>query len=380
MTSASTLLNAYVEVNVLLVLAALAAWALTAGLRRAGLAHTVTAQLRLNRALLVAVLASPVAVALTGLLGESRWNPANTVNLTDFMVSQYLQGRVTMNAAAFESVVTLRSQLSQTAFTGLGAALLAALALGVGAALCRLVWGAWALHRVLQHSHLWRRVGRVELRVSDRVAVPFSTRTFRRRVIVIPSALLEREGDLRIALGHELQHLREGDVEWEVLICLLTPLFVWNPAFRLWKRWIEELRELSCDARVLARRHFDLRSYCDCLIRVCHDGLERRRLLSLNLPGVALVRAERGLFGATAATLLRQRMLSILEARRERHPTALFAGLAAPLVGLTLLAALSIRPPADWSQDRLMLSTIINLERLEAINGREAAAFGVRSW
>jgi hypothetical protein len=38
-------------------------------------------------------------------------------------------------------------------------------------------------------------------------------------------------------------------------------------------------------------------------------------------------------------------------------------------VGVSMAAA-SVRQPGDWSQDRLMLSTIVNLERLEAINRR----------
>jgi hypothetical protein len=33
-----------------------------------------------------------------------------------------------------------------------------------------------------------------------------------------------------------------------------------------------------------------------------------------------------------------------------------------------LLSAMAIQSPGDWSQDRLMLSTIVNLERLDEIN------------
>jgi len=38
------------------------------------------------------------------------------------------------------------------------------------------------------------------------------------------------------------------------------------------------------------------------------------------------------------------------------------------MIAVVFLSALSIQKPADWTQDRLMLSTIINLERLETIN------------
>jgi len=40
----------------------------------------------------------------------------------------------------------------------------------------------------------------------------------------------------------------------------------------------------------------------------------------------------------------------------------------APLMGAVRLTALAIQSPGDGSQDRLMLSTVVNLERLEEIN------------
>jgi hypothetical protein len=61
-------------------------------------------------------------------------------------------------------------------------------------------------------------------------------------------------------------------------------------------------------------------------------------------------------------------MLALIEGRSERHPGSLALALGLPLVGLTLLAAVAIQRPGDWSQDRLMLSTIVNLERLAVMN------------
>jgi hypothetical protein len=61
-------------------------------------------------------------------------------------------------------------------------------------------------------------------------------------------------------------------------------------------------------------------------------------------------------------------MEALIDGKAEKRPTALAALMLAPLIGLTFLAAISIQRPGDWSQDRLMLSTIINLERLEMMN------------
>lgn len=44
------------------------------------------------------------------------------------------------------------------------------------------------------------------------------------------------------------------------------------------------------------------------------------------------------------------------------------------MIAAMLLAKVEIQRPADWSQDRLMLSTVVNLERLDEIN--RLSAFG----
>jgi len=370
MINASTLLDAYVDVNLLLLLVCALWFVFSRVLDRLGLAHAVTARLRMLRSVFVAVLLAPAFAALIVMIGRAGYpHPAQTVNLTDFIVAQYLQGRFAMNASALEEVLMLRSRLADAAFTPAGQALLGLVAAGGVTCLLRLGWSLFRLRRILAESHLWRRFGRVELRVSDTISVPFSTRGLRRRIVVLPSAMLERGADLRIALAHELQHLRQGDVEWELALGLIRPLFWWNPAFHIWRQQVEELRELSCDRQVLARRGYDVAAYCDCLLRVCQDGLRARRFMAVEAPVVALVRTENRLFGGRSAALLKRRMLSVIEGRAERHPRLVFAILSLPALAVTLTAAVAIQKPGDWSQDRIMLSTIINLERLQAVNG-----------
>lgn len=84
---------------------------------------------------------------------------------------------------------------------------------------------------------------------------------------------------------------------------------------------------------------------------------------------MALVRTENRIFGGRSAALLKRRMMSVIEGRAERNPTLIFAMLTLPILALTLAASVAIQKPGDWSQDRIMLSTIVNLERLEAVNG-----------
>ena len=365
MITADVALDVYLDINILLVFACVLWLAATAGLRAAGLGHAVSARLSLLRWGFLAVLASPVIGAVLGK------GIAFGFTLSDFIVAQYLQGRFQMDPFTLETMLTLRGQTTQAMLdpTGWVAITLGVVLLGGALFHAARLFLAWAmLRRVMRESYHWRRFGAVELRLSDTVSVPFSTRSWHRRYVVLPSAMLARADDLRIALGHEFQHLRQGDVEWEIGLALLRPLLFWNPGFHLWKRQIEEMRELACDRRLMARRKLGVAAYCRCLLRVCDDSLTPRRLFAVTMPVVGLLTAERRTFTARSAGLLRRRMEALVEARSEPRSTRLSLLLLAPLAILTFIAALAMQRPGDWSQDRLMLSAILNLERFEALN------------
>ncbi|MFC6585134.1 hypothetical protein [Sulfitobacter aestuariivivens] len=42
--------------------------------------------------------------------------------------------------------------------------------------------------------------------------------------------------------------------------------------------------------------------------------------------------------------------------------------LAIPLLSAIVLMTVAIQSPGDWSHDRLMLSTVVNLDRMDEIN------------
>ena len=360
MITADAALDVYIDINILLLFACMLWLAATAGLRAIGLGHAVSARLSLLRWGFLAVLASPIAGML---LAKGM---AVGFTLTDFIVSQYLQGRFQMDPFTLETMLTLRGQTIGAMLEPKGWVMLtvgAFLLVGALFHVARLILAWVLLRRVMRESYHWRRFGVVELRLSDTVTVPFSTRSLRRRHVVLPSAMLARADDLRIALGHEFQHLRQGDVEWEIGLELLRPLLFWNPGFHLWKRQVEEVRELACDRRLMARRKLDIAAYCRCLLRVCDDSLSPRRLFAVTMPVVGLLTAA-----PRSAGLLRRRMEALVDARSEPRTTRLSLLLLAPIALLTFIAALAMQRPGDWSQDRLMLSAILNLERFEALN------------
>ncbi len=384
MSPIDTVFNTYIDLNILLLVAAVL-WFLTrAAMGVFGLGQAFGVQLRLFKGMFIAVAISPLVVAAFGLLqAAGLLGQSNSLNLTDMIVAQYLNGSIQMPAADFQQAVALRDTLTRD-LTGLksGYGVAAALALLAGAAFVglRTLASAWRLRAMLRRAYPWRRFGNVHLLLSDATMIPFSTRSLRRRFIVIPTSMLVDSRDLRMALSHEFQHIRQADVEWEILMGLLRPLFFWNPAFALWRRRLERLRELACDEAVLTRRghSFDARAYGDCLLRVCRAAVGRDMHNQIEVPSVSFIQVGRLPFSANSVRFLRYRISSIMAARRARLGRAGLALLMVPVIAAVLAGSLAIKRPGDWSQERLMLSTIVNLERLEARNAAmdRVTAFG----
>ncbi len=382
MNPVSGIVDAYINVNILFVVLLLVCYLARLLCRIVGLQYTYSTQLRLFYGAFLVVLVSPALTFLFTTLAETTGlTQSYSVNLSDFVVAQYLQGNLEMKPTQLEQILGLRQRLVGSLFnmqSNLGLVFVALLFGGMIVFAARLVLGMYRLKKIIAKSFVWRCFGSVELRLSDTTNIPFSTRGLRRRIVVIPSHMLAHSDDLKIALGHEFQHLRQYDIEWEVALEFLKPLFFWNPAYYIWKGQVEQLRELSCDQKVVARKGYNVAAYCYCLLRVCHNNLRRRKLLQVDFPKVALAKLDDPLLGQKSAMILRNRMLSIIHGRSEKHSGVLFACLMIPLFVITLLASVAIEKPDDWSQDRLMLSSIVNLERLETYNG-STPQFGRRS-
>lgn len=364
------LFSAYLDLNIVLFLAACVWCVSRLFLAKGGVQVAHLTQLRVIYATLVLVAFTPVLAVGFGALQNTGQIPQSyQLSVTDYAVSQFLDGRIDMAALQFERLLTLRSQMTLdilTLATPVGMALAAALGFGVLLALGQTLLSAAAVAGIVRRSFAWRRFGRVSIWVSDEVQVPFSTRGLVRSHIVVPSNLLARSGDLRIAVSHELQHIRQGDLGWEIALEVLRPLFFWNPGFGLWKREVERVRELACDQQVLRRNTYGVMEYCDCLLRVCRTSLQARASARLLQPTVPFVQAEAGTgrHASRAAKLLQTRVLSLASCRSQTGGFAVML-FAVPMAFAIAFGVFATQPSQDWSQDRLMLSTIVNLERLD---------------
>ena len=366
--AADTLVNAYLDAQLVLAMAALIWLAARAVLRRVAPDVSHGLHLQMLYCVLTTALLAPVVLLGLGLARGFGWIGQGTgMTVTDIALAQYLDGRFTMAPSTVERILLVRQEFVTdltTLATPLAAGLAGLLALGTGLALLRLATNIAQVVRIVRGGYRLRRIGRVDIRLTDRAVVPFSTRGLWRSHVVMPSTLLGSADDLRIAVAHELQHVRQGDLVWEVLFEVGRPLFFWNPAFHLLKRRVETLRELACDESVLRRGRMGVRDYCDCLLRVCRDavaGAGPRRVL---LPTVPFADVAGGWNGRRSAAFLRLRVCEMLDRAKAQPGLLLRSAVIVPMLAMLLLGVGLSQRSGDWSQDRLMLSTIVNLERM----------------
>ena len=361
-------LNAYIDLNVLLI-AVTAIWmVLQWTLARTSLRAAYLTQLRLLYGLIAMVLLSPLIVFCIETC--QRWGLVSVrggFSLSDFAVAQYLHGNIALSPTKFESLLMLRSEWTHgiASFnTWMGFAVFGLLLSGFGVMVIRNAKNSWRLIRLIGRAYPLRSIGKVDIRVSHETRVPFSTRGLWRYHVVLPTGLLAHSNDARIAVAHEIQHIRQGDLAWEIALELMRPFFFWNPAFARCKRDVERLRELACDQQVLGRKTHATRAYCECLLRACQNSLTTGPATQIVAPSVPFVQLDLRKRANHSEGFLKQRIISMIEQGQSSGSHRLGPVLLMSLLATVTCITLAIRPVESWSHDRLMLSTIVNLERL----------------
>jgi beta-lactamase regulating signal transducer with metallopeptidase domain len=184
----------------------------------------------------------------------------------------------------------------------------------------------------------WRRAPRVL--VSHVADVPMTWGWFN-PVIVVPSAWTDRWSDAeqRMALTHELAHVRSGDWAFYVASRAVCALLWFHPGVWWIARSLREDCEQACDDSVIASgaRRSD---YAELLVRVA----EREAAPA----GVALALARR--------RGLRGRLAAVLDAAHDVRPLARGRALAAVLVTVTAAAPISV---VQLAPTRSVLTTLM---------------------
>ena len=264
------LLNGYLCANALLVVAALMLWGLRAADRKLERPFSSRQLLQLGYVTAAAVLLLPLIAFAPG--------------RDDFLpyTAQVWSG-ATMQVSAAPTPVDHRLAVS-VAHSNASMPLSRAAWLvgglfvsGLLVMLATVAVDAFNTVRVIRGAQTMRRRGRLAILSTDAASVPFSFWIPGRSFIVVPSALLLRPKDLRMALRHEGQHHRHADTKLLYVCQLARGLFYWNPAIHSLVRQIQELQEFACDEAVVARRNASADEYCRCLLWVAESSANARR-------------------------------------------------------------------------------------------------------
>lgn len=181
------------------------------------------------------------------------------------------------------------------AFEASWAAALLGLWISVGLARLHGLLSAWRRARVL--ALLSPRALDIEYRYAD--LLPPGTRVHLsagfgpavlgvwKPFIVLPAWLatqLPREA-MRAVLSHEAEHIHRRDPAWHALQRVLLAVFWWNPILARLGRWLDQARELACDAGAAARAG-DRLQYAEALL--CVAGRQSPDLAPRSLAALAM--------------------------------------------------------------------------------------------
>jgi beta-lactamase regulating signal transducer with metallopeptidase domain len=150
--------------------------------------------------------------------------------------------------------------------------------LGIAFFAARFVKNYINLRNLLISSVVFKTTKKLKIVVSDNVNVPFSVRMFKFYWVVIPVELLNTRTDFSLAIKHELQHHRQGDTLWAVLIEVLACILFFNPIIYFWKNTIIEFQEFSCDEALTGQEDVTSHDYGSCLLRVAETALTNRQV------------------------------------------------------------------------------------------------------
>ena len=201
---------------------------------------------------------------------------------------------------------------------------------------------AMALRRRLRDARVVRRIGRLRIAVGG--DGPFAAALGFAGFIVLDRATARDPRLRRLALRHELQHLRQRDALWAWGLAAMQPAFLWSPVARKVRAALVEIEEQSADAAIVRSGRVAAQTYASVLLDLAERGL------SISPPALPALHGH---------SLLRRR-IELLLAPATRRPSldlALFA------VALSIACA-----------GARVTSRAVTDHRVDVARAREAAA------
>ena len=208
--------------------------------------------------------------------------------------------------------------------------------------------------------------------VSLQTSVPFVVGAWR-PVIVLPAAFLaETSANRRMALAHEMAHVRRGDLFLETVPLLLRTLFWFLPGAGFVANEIASAREECCDSVAVQVCEASPPEYAALLVRVAEQA-------GASVPAMAMARGKSPGFHEV------KRRLRTLSRETHGEPISLFwRGVALTLVTAQAAATLlPLRPAlaraAEAARAALPKPSVpmYTLTDLGTLGGKHSGAFGI---
>jgi len=329
--------NMYITANLLLLLAAAGVACLRWVNSRLATPIAFRRQLRIAYVLSIAAVLLPFTTLIqqqTELIPRSAqiWSAGS---MRDWSHGSETSHRIAISVASSEVSVPLQTAGTITAGLFL---------VGVAAFAITLLIDAARIRRVIAGAQTIARRRHLRVLSSEVVCVPFSFWLPGAHFIVVPTDLILRPTDLRMAIRHEAQHHRQLDTRLTYAYQLLRALFFWNPAMHWLCKSVAELQEFACDEVLIARRKVSVHAYCSCLMRVAESAVKQQRMSICA-----------GMLGAAGRGVLKHRIEVLLAghagARRTPVTMTLGGSVLTLMLGTTVAFATTI-------QDRRITSEV----------------------
>ncbi|MGH1467558.1 MAG: M56 family metallopeptidase [Bdellovibrionales bacterium] len=148
-----------------------------------------------------------------------------------------------------------------------------------------------------KESLLFKKNGRLSVYLSSRYPIPYAFSFLGKSFVSLPETLIEDGKLFKIALKHEIQHIRNGDTAIAILVEVMKVIFFLNWPVRKWLDVISLEQEFSCDETLILKRGVLELEYKKCLLKVANFG----RSIDTNLVG-----ATRFIFSDSRSELSRR--------------------------------------------------------------------------
>lgn len=193
----------------------------------------------------------------------------------------------------------------------------------------RILIDGFRVRNIISSSFLIRTFKSVHILASDEISTPFSFWLPGKHYILIPTLLIEKQSELRIAIQHEIQHHRQHDTKCLHVLNILKALFFWNPFFHFWERKVLDLQEFACDETLIGHRNVSAQAYGNCLIEVAQSTLKSHR----TLVGTASMAAS------SSAQQIKRRIIKMKQLRKVKFNVA--TGAAMTIAALFSMATIA---------------------------------------